>query len=76
LDLAVSTSDETLLRVDEALDKLASEDKTKADLVKMRFFVGLSIPDAAQALGLSETTAKRYWAYTRAWLYDELTRGR
>jgi RNA polymerase sigma factor (TIGR02999 family) len=75
LDLAVSTSDETLLRVDEALDKLASEDKTKADLVKMRFFVGLSIPDAAQVLGLSETTAKRYWAYTRAWLYDELTRG-
>jgi len=74
LDLAVSTSDETLLRVDEALEKLAAEDKTKAELVKLRYFAGLSIPDAAQALGLSETTAKRYWAYTRAWLYDELTR--
>jgi RNA polymerase sigma factor (TIGR02999 family) len=75
LDLAVSASDEMLLRVDEALEKLAAEDKTKAELVKLRYFAGLSIPDAAQALGLSETTAKRQWAYTRAWLYDELTRG-
>jgi RNA polymerase sigma factor (TIGR02999 family) len=74
LDLAVSTSDEMLLRVDEALQKLAAEDKAKADLVKLRFYAGLNIPDAAQALGLSETTAKRQWAYTRAWLYDELMR--
>lgn len=74
LDLAVSTSDEMLLQVDEALEKLAAEDKAKADLVKLRFYAGLSIPDAAQALGLSETTAKRQWAYARAWLYDELTR--
>ena len=74
LDLAVATSDEMLLRVDEALEKLAAEDKPKADLVKLRYYVGLNIPDAAQALGLSETTAKRQWAYIRAWLYDELTR--
>jgi RNA polymerase sigma factor (TIGR02999 family) len=74
LDLAVTTSDEMLLRMDEALEKLAAEDKAKAELVKLRYFAGLSIPDAAQALGLSETTAKRQWAYTRAWLYDELTR--
>jgi RNA polymerase sigma factor (TIGR02999 family) len=74
LDLAVATDDETLLRLDAALEKLAAEDKDKAELVKLRYFVGLSIPEAAQALGLSETTAKRQWAYTRAWLYDELTR--
>lgn len=75
LDLAVSTSDELLLRVNEALEKLAAEDRGKAELVKLRYFAGLSIPDAAQALGLSETTAKRKWAYIRAWLYDELARG-
>lgn len=75
LDLAVSTRDETLLRVDDALEKLAAEDKAKAELVKLRYFAGLSIPEAAQALGLSDTTAKRQWAYARAWLYDELTRG-
>jgi RNA polymerase sigma factor (TIGR02999 family) len=74
LDLAISTGAETLLRVDEALEKLEAEDKGKADLVKLRYFAGLSIPEAAQALGLSETTAKRHWAYARAWLYDELTR--
>lgn len=73
LDLAVSTDDETLLRVDEALEKLAAEDKAKAELVKLRYFAGLSIPEAAQALGLSESTAKREWAYARAWLYDEMT---
>jgi len=41
-------------------------------LVKLRFFIGLSIAEAGQALGLSESTAKRYWSYARAWLYDEL----
>jgi len=76
LDLAISTSDEMLLCVDEALEKLAAEDEPKAELVKLRYFAGLSIPEAAQALGLSETTAKRQWAYARAWLYDELTRGK
>jgi RNA polymerase sigma factor (TIGR02999 family) len=74
LDLATVTNDETVLRVDEALEKLAAEDPTKAELVKLRFFAGLNIPDAARALGLSETTAKRYWVYARAWLYDELSR--
>jgi RNA polymerase sigma factor (TIGR02999 family) len=75
LDLATSADDQTLLLVDDALQKLAQEDPEKAELVKLRFFAGLSIPDAAQAMGLSESTAKRYWAYCRAWLYDELTRG-
>ncbi len=75
VDLAAQTDDDTLLRVDEALEKLATEDLVKAQLVKLRYFVGLSIPEACQTLGLSETTGKRYWAYARAWLYDKLTRG-
>jgi len=74
LDLAASADDETLLQVDEAMQKLAAEDPEKAELVKLRFFAGLSIPHAAEAMGLSESTAKRHWAYSRAWLYEELTR--
>jgi RNA polymerase sigma factor (TIGR02999 family) len=72
VDVAVHSDDETLLRVDDALRKLAIEDPVKAELVKLRFFIGLSIADAGQALGLSESTAKRYWVYARAWLYEEL----
>jgi RNA polymerase sigma factor (TIGR02999 family) len=75
INLAVETEADTLVRVNEALDKLAAEDRLKAELVKLRYFVGLNIPEAGQALGLSESTAKRYWAYARAWLYDELKRG-
>jgi RNA polymerase sigma factor (TIGR02999 family) len=75
VDLASVTDDETLLRVDEALTKFAAEDPVKAQLVKLRYFVGLSIPEAAAAMGISESTAKRAWAYARAWLYDELKNG-
>lgn len=74
IDVAVDSDDETLLRVDAALEKLAQEDPVKAELLKLRFFVGLSIAEAGQALGLSESTAKRYWAYSRAWIYNELKR--
>jgi RNA polymerase sigma factor (TIGR02999 family) len=74
LDLAVATDDEALLRVDEAVTKLAAADRTKAELVKLRYYAGLSVAEAAEVLGLSETTAKRHWAFARAWLYDELTR--
>ena len=73
VELAVQADDDTLLRVDEALEKLAEEDPVKAQLVKLRFFVGLSVPEACRALGMSETTGKRHWAYARAWLYDALT---
>jgi RNA polymerase sigma factor (TIGR02999 family) len=73
VELAAQTDDDTLLRVDEALEKLADEDPVKAQLVKLRFFVGLSLPEACRALGVSETTGKRHWAYARAWLYDALT---
>jgi RNA polymerase sigma factor (TIGR02999 family) len=72
VELAAATDDETLLRVDEALRKFAAEDPAKAQLVKFRYFAGLSIPEAAEALGMSESTAKRAWAYARAWLYEEL----
>src|SRR5262249_23798590 len=59
---------EDWLAVDEALCRLAARDPLKADLVKLRYFVGMSLPEAATALGLSERTAGRHWAYARAWL--------
>ena len=72
LDLAMVESDEAVLAVSEALDGLALHDATGAQLIKLRFFAGLSNVDAAKVLGLSERTAKRVWAYARAWLFEEL----
>jgi RNA polymerase sigma factor (TIGR02999 family) len=63
---------EDLLALDEALDKLAREDSAKAELVKLRFFAGLTMPEAAEALGISLATAERRWTYARTWLYAEL----
>ncbi len=74
IDVALETEPDTLLAMDEALDQLARRDPLKAQLVKLRYFVGLSIPEAGRTLGLSESTAKRYWAFARAWLYNELNR--
>jgi RNA polymerase sigma factor (TIGR02999 family) len=74
LDLASAESDDAVLAVNEALDKLAGHDPVGAALIKLRFFAGLSNADAATALGLAERTAKRTWAYARAWLYEELKR--
>jgi len=61
-----------LLAVSEALGRFEQMDKVAADLVKLRYFAGLTIPQAAEALGISSTTADRYWAYARAWLHAEL----
>jgi RNA polymerase sigma factor (TIGR02999 family) len=61
-----------LLALDEALAKLAAEEPAKAELVKLRFFAGLTIPEAAAALGISLSTAERYWTFARSWLYTEL----
>ena len=61
-----------MLALHEALDRLAAHDAVKAELVKLRFFAGLTMEQAAQVLGFSEPTAKRYWAYARAWLYREI----
>src|SRR5438270_3015406 len=61
-----------ILAVNEALERFEEVDPLKADLVKLRYFAGLTIPQAADALGVSSTTADRYWAYARAWLHAEL----
>ena len=61
-----------LIALDEALQKLSQKDKIKADLVKLRFFTGLTIEQSADFLGISPATAKRYWTYARAWLIREV----
>ena len=58
-----------LLALDQALDRLAKEDHAKYELVRLRFFAGLTIEQAAAVLGISTSTADRHWAYARAWLY-------
>jgi len=72
---AFGTSDsapEDLLALNEALNELAAADPAKAQLVKLRYFAGLSLEEAAQTIGVSEATAKRYWVYARSWLYGKL----
>ena len=64
---------EELLALSEALDRLAAEDPRKAELVKLRYFAGLSVREAATALGISRATADRYWAYAKVWLYCALS---
>lgn len=61
-----------LLDLDQALDRLEQLDGKKAELVKLRYFAGLTVPQAAAVLGISTTTADRYWAYARAWLHQEV----
>ena len=67
--------DEDLLALNDALDRLAAHDPQKAELVKLRYFAGLSLPEVALALHLPLRTAERSWAYARVWLLRELTRG-
>jgi len=64
-----------MLDIDAALEKLAREDALAADLVKLRYFVGLTLPEAAEALNISARTADRLWAYARSWLRQELEQG-
>jgi RNA polymerase sigma factor (TIGR02999 family) len=71
-NLASPTKDETLLAVDEALEKFAAEDPEKAELVKLRYFVGMSVEETAEVLGISVPTANRWWSYARAWLNHEI----
>ena len=75
LAAAVPASDDEMLAVNEALERLQQVDPSKAELVKLRYFGGLTVPEAALALGISVTTANRYWAYARAWLHEELAAG-
>jgi RNA polymerase sigma factor (TIGR02999 family) len=72
--LSVSAPDDELLAVHQALDKLAEEDAQAAELVKIRYFVGMSMPEAAQALNLPLRTAERIWTFARAWLRHTLQR--
>ncbi|NIT41776.1 MAG: RNA polymerase subunit sigma, partial [Gammaproteobacteria bacterium] len=65
---------EDLVALDEALTKLAQIDSTKADLVKLHYFSGLSLEQAAEILQISRATAYRYWSYAQAWLFDEITK--
>lgn len=76
LDLAMVESDDAVLAVSEALDRLVLHDAIGAQLIKLRFFAGLPNVEAAKVLGLSERTAKRTWAYARAWLFEELRKRR
>jgi RNA polymerase sigma factor (TIGR02999 family) len=70
---AAAAPDDDLLALDEALSRLAEADPAAAELVKLRYFAGLSIPQAAKALGMGARSADRLWAYARAWLRDALT---
>jgi RNA polymerase sigma factor (TIGR02999 family) len=72
VDVPAATPSEDILALDDALSRLAAEDPTKAELVKLRFFGGLSVEDAGRVLGISRATADRYWSYSRVWLYSEL----
>ncbi len=76
IEIAAPTENHAeVLEVHEALDRLAKQHPRKADLVKLRYFVGLSFKEAAAMLGISEPTANRDWAYARAWLHQEITGG-
>ncbi len=66
-------NDDQLIAVHEALDKFAAEEPRKAELVKLRYFAGFTLEEAAQVLGVPAGTAKRWWTYSRAWLYRELS---
>ena len=69
IEIAGPSRDDQLLEINEALDKFAAQEKQKAELVKLRYFVGMTIEEAAQVLHISEGTAKRWWLYSRAWLH-------
>jgi RNA polymerase sigma factor (TIGR02999 family) len=72
LDVMTSASPDQLVALDEALARLAALDRLAGELVKLRYFAGLALDQAAAALGVSTATAYRHWAYARAWLYCEL----
>ncbi|HVC97446.1 MAG TPA: ECF-type sigma factor [Pirellulales bacterium] len=75
LAAVVDASDDDLLAIDDALERLAVENRHCAELVKLRFFAGLTLEEAAASLGLARRTADRYWAFARAWLYEALSEG-
>ena len=70
--MATQDNDDTILAVHEALEKLAVQSPQKAEVVKLRYFAGMEHAEIAEALGVSEPTVRRHWAYARSWLYAEL----
>jgi len=74
VDVASPTDDDELLAVSEALDKLGVQHKVEAELVKLRYFIGMTNDEAAEVLGISPRTAKYYWTHARAWLFQEIGR--
>jgi RNA polymerase sigma factor (TIGR02999 family) len=74
LSIAAPAEDDELIAIDEALEKLTTHNAQKAELVKLKYFAGLTTDEAAGVLGLSGPTAKRHWAYARAWLFREISR--
>jgi RNA polymerase sigma factor (TIGR02999 family) len=72
LELASETPADTLLVVQEALERFEAQDASKAELVRLRYFIGLTHAEAAKVLGLSEPTVKRHWDFSRAWLLREI----
>ena len=74
LVVAARASDEQLVIVNDALERLTADDPAAAELVELRFFGGFTLAQAAEILGVSERTGKRLWAYARAWLFEEIQR--
>lgn len=74
VEVAVPADDDELLAVHEALDRLARQNRAEAELVKLRYFTGMTLAEAAAALDISPRTADNYWAHARAWLYCEIKR--
>ena len=72
IELAVEVEDEKVLAVNEALEELQAEDPVQAQIVKMKFFVGMQYAEIAAALGISEKTVQRHWAYAKAWLFQRI----
>ena len=72
IEIALDTRAQDLIALDEAIQRLAAEDQACAELVKLRFFGGLSHTEAAASLGVTRRVADRHWAYARAWLYERL----
>ena len=74
-DAMVMPDSTDVIALDEALEKLAREDPVKTELVKLRYFAGLTVEQAAGILGISRATADRYWTFARTWLLDEVSKG-
>jgi len=72
IDIAAPAKDEELIAINDALEELAKADPQKAELVKLRYFIGLTNEESAEILGISAPTARRWWNYARAWLYQKI----